>query len=143
MKSKKLFAVVLGSLIVLALSLPVMAQSNTQSSTTTTPDSRPQKKGMIFEMAQIEIKPGMESAFENGVAQAVALFQRAPGCRGVQLLKSIEQPSRYTLMVTWESVDAHTHFRESQDFPEWRRLVGGFFASPPQVGHVQVALIGF
>jgi heme-degrading monooxygenase HmoA len=143
MKSKKLFAVVLGSLIVLALSLPVMAQSNTQSSTTTTPDSRPQKKGMIFEMAQIEIKPGMESAFENGVAQAVPLFQRAPGCRGVQLLKSIEQPSRYTLMVTWESVDAHTHFRESQDFPEWRRLVGGFFASPPQVGHVQVALTGF
>jgi heme-degrading monooxygenase HmoA len=143
MKSKKLFAVVLGSLIVLALSLPVMAQSNTQSSTTTTPDSRPQKKGMIFEMAQIEIKPGMESAFENGVAQAVPLFQRAPGCRGVQLLKSIEQPSRYTLMVTWESVDAHTHFRESQDFPEWRRLVGGLFASPPQVGHVQVALTGF
>jgi heme-degrading monooxygenase HmoA len=98
---------------------------------------------MIFEMAQIEVKPGMESAFENGVAQAVPLFQRARGCNGVQLLKSIEQPSRYTLMVTWESVDAHTHFRESQDFPEWRRLVGGFFASPPQVGHVQVALIGF
>jgi len=144
MKSKKLFAAVLGLLILLAFSLPVMAQSNTQSSTTTTTqDSRPQKKGMIFEMAQIEIKPGMESAFENGVAQAVPLFQRAPGCRGVQLLKSIEQPSRYTLMVTWESVDAHTHFRESQDFPEWRRLVGGFFASPPQVGHVQVALTGF
>jgi heme-degrading monooxygenase HmoA len=143
MKSKKLFAVVLGSLILLALSLPVMAQSNTQSSTTTTPDSRPLKKGMIFEMAQIEIKPGMEAAFENGVAQAIPLFQRARGCNGVQLLKSIEQPSRYTLMVTWESVDAHTHFRESPDFSEWRRLVGGFVASPTQVGHVQVALIGF
>jgi len=144
MISKKLFATVLGLLILLALSLPVMAQSNTQSNTTkTTPNSRPEKKGMIFEMAQIEIKPGMESAFENGVAQAVPLFQRARGCNGVQLLKSIEQPSRYTLMVTWESVDAHTHFRESQDFPEWRRLVGGFFASPPQVGHVQVAVTGF
>jgi hypothetical protein len=47
-------------------------------------------------------------------------------------------------MVTWETVDDHTvHFRESQDFQEWRRLVGGFFAGPPQVGHVQVAAAGF
>src|ERR1700676_5432657 len=36
MKSKNLFAVVLASLIVLALSLPVMAQSTTQSTTNTT-----------------------------------------------------------------------------------------------------------
>jgi hypothetical protein len=34
MKSKKLFTPVLGALIVLALSLPVMAQSNAQSNTT-------------------------------------------------------------------------------------------------------------
>jgi heme-degrading monooxygenase HmoA len=99
---------------------------------------------MIFEMAQIEIKPGMESAFEHGVAQATPLFQRARGCHGLQLLKSIEQPSRYTLMVTWETLEDHTvHFRESQDFQEWRRLVGGFFAGPPQVGYVQVAVAGF
>ncbi|MGA2961778.1 MAG: antibiotic biosynthesis monooxygenase [Candidatus Korobacteraceae bacterium] len=99
---------------------------------------------MIFEMAQLEIKPGTESAFENGVAQAAPLFKRARGCHGVQLLKSIEQPLRYTLMVTWETLDDHVvHFRESQDFQEWRRLVGGFFASPPQVGHVQVAVVGF
>jgi heme-degrading monooxygenase HmoA len=99
---------------------------------------------MVFEMAQIEIKPGMESAFEHGVAQATPLFQRARGCRGMRLLKSVEQPSRYTLMVTWETVDDHVvHFRKSADFQEWRRLVGDFFVNPPQAGHVQVALTGF
>src|ERR1019366_1056173 len=36
MKSKNLLAVVLGALIVFALSLPVMAQSSTQSTTSTT-----------------------------------------------------------------------------------------------------------
>jgi len=41
MKSKMLFVVVLGSLIVFALSLPVMAQSTSQSTTTTTHDSTP------------------------------------------------------------------------------------------------------
>ena len=99
---------------------------------------------MVFEMAQIEIKPGMESAFERGVSQAAPIFRRARGCRGMQLLRSVEQPSRYTLMVTWETVDDHTvHFRQSQDFQEWRRLVGEFFVGPPQVGHTEVAVSGF
>ena len=45
MNSKKLLAVVFGSLIVLALSLPVMAQDTTQSTTTTTQtQDRPQKQ---------------------------------------------------------------------------------------------------
>jgi hypothetical protein len=41
MTSKKLFAFVLGSLAVFALSLPVMAQSTSQSSTTTTTQNPP------------------------------------------------------------------------------------------------------
>jgi len=96
---------------------------------------------MIFELAQIDIKPGKESAFEQGVSQAAPIFKRARGCHGLQLLKSIEQPSRYTLMVTWETVEDHTvHFRQSADFQEWRRLVGECFAAAPQVNHVEVAM---
>ena len=99
---------------------------------------------MVFEMAQLTIKPGMESAFEKGASLAVPLFQRARGCNGLQLLRSVEQPSLYTLMVTWETLDDHTvHFRGSEDFQEWRRLVGEYFVNPPQVTHVQVALAGF
>jgi heme-degrading monooxygenase HmoA len=99
---------------------------------------------MIFEMAQLDIKPGMEAAFEHGVNQALPIFRRARGCHGVQLLKSVEQPAKYILMVTWGTVEDHTvHFRQSADFQEWRRLVGEFFASPPQVGHTQVAVAGF
>jgi heme-degrading monooxygenase HmoA len=99
---------------------------------------------MFFEMAQFEIKPGTESAFEHGVSVATPLFQRARGCRGMQLLRSVEQPSHYTLMVTWETVEDHTvHFRGSKDFEEWRRLVGEYFAIAPQVGHVHVAVAGF
>jgi len=99
---------------------------------------------MVFEMAQMEIKPGMESAFEHGVAQAVPLFQRARGCHGLRLLKWIEQSSRYTLMVTWETVDDHVvHFRQSEDYKEWRRLVGECFAGPSQVTHSQIAVAGF
>jgi heme-degrading monooxygenase HmoA len=99
---------------------------------------------MIFEMAEIEVKPGEEAAFEAGVAKAVFLFKRAKGCHGVQLQRLIEKPSKYRLVVKWETVEDHTvHFRGSEDFQEWRRLVGPSFASAPAVEHTQTVLTGF
>ena len=37
---------------------------------------------MITEIAQIEVKPGMEAEFETGVKKAAPIFKRAKGCRG-------------------------------------------------------------
>jgi len=91
---------------------------------------------MIQEIASILVAPGHEADFEAGVAQARPLFMRARGCHGVALHRSIENPSQYTLVVDWETVDNHmVDFRESADFQEWRKLVGPHFAQPPQVHH--------
>ena len=99
---------------------------------------------MITEIAQIEIKPGMEGEFETGVQQAVPIFQRAKGGRGMKLERSIEKPQRYRLFVMWETLDNHTvDFRGSADFQEWRKLVGHCFASPPEVEHLQTVGHGF
>ena len=40
---------------------------------------------MIFEIAQIDVKPGMETDFETGVKNAAPLFKRANGCTGMTL----------------------------------------------------------
>ncbi|MGC1249935.1 MAG: antibiotic biosynthesis monooxygenase, partial [Xanthobacteraceae bacterium] len=40
---------------------------------------------MITEIAQIEVKPGMESEFEAGVKSASPIFKRAKGCRAMEL----------------------------------------------------------
>ena len=99
---------------------------------------------MIFEIADIEIAPGQEAAFEAGVAKAIPLFRRAKGCRGMELQRSIEKPSKYRLVVRWQTVEDHTvHFRGSDDFQEWRKLVGPYFASAPVVEHTHVAVSGF
>ena len=96
---------------------------------------------MITEIASIEVKPGMESAFETGVKNALPLFQRAKGCHGMELSRSIEHPSQYRLFVSWETLENHTvDFRGSPDFQEWRNLVGHCFAAPPQVEHVTQVL---
>jgi heme-degrading monooxygenase HmoA len=99
---------------------------------------------MFWEIAQIDVKPGDETAFEAAVEKAVPLFKSARGCKGMQLQRGVEQPSRYRLVVDWETVENHTvDFRGSESFQEWRRLVGGFFASPPVVEHCHRVIKGF
>ncbi len=99
---------------------------------------------MVTEIAQIDVKPGSESRFEEGVKRAKPLFQRAKGCKGMELQRSIEQPRRYRLFLQWETLEAHTvDFRGSADFQEWRKLVGDCFESPPAVEHVQSTFKGF
>ena len=99
---------------------------------------------MITEIAQIEVKPGMEAEFEAGVKQAAPIFQRAKGCRHFELRRSIEKPSRYRLFVDWDTVENHNvDFRGSPDFQEWRKLVGHCFAAPPEVEHVAQVVKGF
>lgn len=99
---------------------------------------------MVMEIAQIEVKPGMEADFEAGVAKAVPLFRRAKGCSGVTLQRSVERPTRYRLFVQWATLENHTvDFRGSPDFQAWRDCVGHTFAGPPEVEHVHEVVHGF
>ncbi len=91
---------------------------------------------MITEIAQIDVKPGSEKDFEAAVAKAKAAFGRSEGFHGFELHKSIEKPQRYRLMVKWETLENHTvDFRGGPLFPQWRAIVGPYFASPPVVEH--------
>jgi len=99
---------------------------------------------MITEIAQIDVKPGTEVQFEEGVRKATPLFKRAKGCKGIALKRSHEKPQRYRLFVQWETLENHTvDFRGSADFQEWRKLVDDCFASPPEVEHVREVALGF
>jgi heme-degrading monooxygenase HmoA len=102
------------------------------------------ESGVILEIAEIAIRPGMESEFEAGVGKATAVFGRAKGCKGMSLQRSIETPDRYRLFVKWETLENHTvDFRGSTDFQEWRKLVQHCFAAPPEVEHVREVVKGF
>ncbi len=99
---------------------------------------------MILEIAEIEIKPGLEAEFETNVAKAAPIFSRARGCSGMELHRTIEKPSRYHLFVQWQTLEHHTvDFRNSPDFQTWRGLVGHCFAIPPAVEHATQVVKGF
>ena len=85
-----------------------------------------------------QVTKEINDTFGNGtaVAKAEAIFRRCKGWKSFELHRSIEKPSRYRLHIRWETLENHTvDFRGSENFAEWRALVGPHFASAPEVEH--------
>lgn len=98
---------------------------------------------MIKELAEIDIRPGCEQAFEESADLAKNLFLGAKGCIAFRLHRSMEQPSRYRLFVEWETIEDHMiEFRNSEAFGQWRKLCGQYFQTPPRVEHLIIIVEG-
>ncbi|MBS2965255.1 antibiotic biosynthesis monooxygenase [Actinocrinis puniceicyclus] len=91
---------------------------------------------MVVEHAELTIAPGREAEFEAAFARGEKAIAQSPGYRWSRLLRQVENPGTYLLLVGWVSLEAHTvEFRGSELFQQWRGAVGEFFAAPPNVTH--------
>jgi heme-degrading monooxygenase HmoA len=95
---------------------------------------------MILELADIRIQPGQQAAFEEAIARGLStVIARAKGYQGSKVNRGMESPERYVLQIFWDTLEDHTvGFRQSPLFPEWRAIVGPFFAAPPVVEHFEL-----
>ena len=92
---------------------------------------------MITEIADFAVLPDKQEQFADAVREGLALVAGTPGFRGARLTRRVETPTRFVLLIEWDSVEAHTvGFRESESFPKWRAIVGPFFDGAPTVEHV-------
>ena len=92
----------------------------------------------VLEVAQVDVLPGHEDAFETDLLQAAAtVLSRATGF--IEFTShgwGTERPSVYFFSVRWETIADHTEgFRGSELFTEWRALIGSHFTGPPVVEH--------
>ena len=92
---------------------------------------------MIHEIAVIDVAPENHAAFEAAVQRAVVdVLSKAHGFVGFTLTKGVEHENTYTLLIGWETLEDHTvGFREGELFPQWRAIIGEYFAAPPRVDH--------
>ena len=91
---------------------------------------------MMLEQAVLDVRPGRESEFELAFTEAQAIISSAAGFESLQLLRCVENGSRYLLLVTWERLEDHTDgFRKSVGYEEWKRLLHGFYDPFPTVEH--------
>jgi heme-degrading monooxygenase HmoA len=91
---------------------------------------------MVLEVALIDVQPGREDDLAAAYGTAREILAGTPGCRSVRMTRGIESPSRFVLLVEWDSVAAHEeNFRATDRFTAWRGHIGPYFANPPHVEH--------
>ena len=91
---------------------------------------------MVLEVAVLNVKPGESPAFELAFETAEALIEASRGYVSHELLKCLEVPDRYLLLVRWRTLEDHTEgFRGSAPYQEWKRLLHHFYDPFPTVEH--------
>lgn len=93
---------------------------------------------MIPEIARIDVKAGMEAAFEAGVAEAAVLPHRALARFRPQTLAC----GALALLAagTWDCVEAHTEGSTARGRSASGALVGHCFAADLQLAHDRTIL---
>ena len=93
---------------------------------------------MILEVATLDVRPGQEAAFEAAFGEASGIIASMPGYVSHDLQRCIERPSRYILLVTWQTLEDHTEgFRGSPEYQQWKALLHHFYDPFPTVEHFE------
>ncbi|HEX2904000.1 MAG TPA: antibiotic biosynthesis monooxygenase [Jatrophihabitans sp.] len=90
---------------------------------------------MVLEVALIDVQPGHETEFEAAFREVRHAVADSLGCRSMRMTHGVETPTRFVLLVEWDSIADHEGFRNSDRFGVWRAGIGPHFAHPPQVEH--------
>ena len=91
---------------------------------------------MVLEHALLDVISGLEVEFEEAFSRARDVISKSPGFISLKIVRGIERPSAYLLLVEWESLEDHTiGFRQSARYAEWRELLHDFYDPFPIVEH--------
>ncbi len=91
---------------------------------------------MVLEVAVLDVIPSMQPAFEEAFRTAGPLIAASAGYISHELRVCVEKPSRYLLMVQWQTLEDHTvGFRGSQRYADWKNLLHKFYDPFPIVEH--------
>ncbi len=91
---------------------------------------------MVTEIADFTVLADSQEKFADAVAEGLKYVSDTPGFRTARLTRSAETPTRFILLIEWDSIEAHTvGFRGSENFPRWRAVVGPHFDGAPNVEH--------
>jgi heme-degrading monooxygenase HmoA len=97
---------------------------------------------MILEVANLNIRPGANGAFETAFREASPIIASMPGYLSHELRICMEAPDRYILLVYWRSLEDHTVvFRGSAQYQQWRSLLHHFYDPFPIVEHYGPSLV--
>ena len=91
---------------------------------------------MIFEVAPLQVRSGMESEFELTFLTAQKIISSIPGYLAHELQRCVERQGHYILLVKWQRIEDHeVGFRQSPQYQQWKTLLHHFYDPFPTVLH--------
>lgn len=94
----------------------------------------------ITELATMRARDGHGDLLAATLAEAAAVLEADDGCRGVRVMRCVEDPDTFSLQVAWTSVAAHKAFGSSAGRDSFRELVGQHLAPGPTSAHYEDVL---
>lgn len=91
---------------------------------------------MVREIAIFKIREGNEEAFAEAYNGVSDILEQAEGSHGAELHRGVENPDTFTLIVEWDSVEAHTNLTQKPEFEKFGEAVTPYLAGAPDVRHV-------
>ncbi|MEM6452576.1 MAG: antibiotic biosynthesis monooxygenase [Cyanobacteria bacterium P01_D01_bin.105] len=93
---------------------------------------------MILEVAILDVIPAEVESFEADFSTAQAIIAAMPGYIHHSLKRCIEKPSRYILLVQWQTLEDHIEgFHKSADYQQWKSLLHHYYKPFPTVEHYE------
>ncbi|RVT73909.1 antibiotic biosynthesis monooxygenase [Flavobacterium sufflavum] len=94
---------------------------------------------MILEIATFDIKEQSQTAFTAAFQEAKLVVSKSKGFLGLECQHCIEIPTKFVILIHWETLEDHTiGFRESDLFVQWRALLSPHFQNPPVAEHFEI-----
>ena len=92
----------------------------------------------IREIARIQAAPGSADGLAAALKTAKEILLTADGCREVEVLRGIEDPDAWIVLVTWDSVEKHTTFQDGPQFGPFVTAGMAHADSAPVAAHFSV-----
>lgn len=92
---------------------------------------------MVREIAVFQTREGQAEAFVEAYGGVASILNEAEGSGGARLHRGVEDPDSFTLIVEWDSVDAHTALTQKPHFESFGEAIGPYLAGQPEVRHVE------
>lgn len=93
---------------------------------------------MVEEIIILQVKEGRETEFIEAVKQVKGIMEAAKGYGGSELRRCVEEPNRFMINITWETMDNHlVDFKESAGFTEMKEILAPFYLYRPVGKHYE------
>lgn len=93
---------------------------------------------MTIERAEFPVKEGQEDAFAKMMNdEGLAILADAKGCSSARCARGVEDPSKFILLLDWDSVESHVALTKTDAFERFKSLAGPFFAGPSNMEHFE------